>query len=66
MIHSERYLYTLRLPESSITVFDNRRMLHGRRGFNDGAQHLIGCFANADDLRSRFRVLARRRIGATA
>jgi gamma-butyrobetaine dioxygenase len=66
MIHSDRYLLSVRLPESSITVFDNRRTLHGRRAFNDGARHLIGCFANADDLRSRFRVLARGRVGATA
>lgn len=65
MIHSERYLYSVRLPESSITVFDNRRALHGRSSFSDGARHLIGCFANADDLRSRFRVLSRR-IGAAA
>lgn len=30
---------------------------------SDGARHLIGCFVNVDDLRSKFRVLARGRAG---
>lgn len=61
MIHSSRYLLPLQLPERAIAVFDNRRSLHGRQAFTDSNRHVIGCFANADDVRSRFRVLSRNR-----
>lgn len=42
--------------------FDNRRVLHGRDGFEStGGRHLRGCYADHDDVHSRLRVLRRRR-----
>ena len=44
-------------------VFNNRRMLHGRRAFNsvaDGSRWLRGCYVNIDEFANRFNLLDRR------
>lgn len=42
--------------------FDNRRILHGRSAYRDGGQrHLRGFYIDQDEVRSRTRVLNRRR-----
>ena len=50
-----------RLRPGELLVFDNRRVLHGRRAFNPaaGRHHLQGCYVDRDQLLSRIRVLER-------
>jgi len=42
-------------------MFDNRRLLHGRTGFDpaEGIRHLQGCYIDIDAPRSWYRVLRR-------
>jgi len=42
--------------------FDNRRMLHGRTGFDPatGNRWLRGCYGEREDLQSRLRIAARK------
>ena len=56
----------LRLEPGDLLVFQNRRVLHGRTAFDPegGRRHLIGCYVDADDWRSRRRVVARRLASA--
>lgn len=49
----------VRVPRDSIVLLHNGRTLHGRRGFR-GARHVTGCYLSEDDLKSRYRELARR------
>jgi alpha-ketoglutarate-dependent taurine dioxygenase len=49
----------VRVPRDSIVLLHNRRTLHGRRGFR-GARHVTGCYLSEDDLKGRYRELARR------
>ncbi|MDE0942116.1 MAG: TauD/TfdA family dioxygenase [Alphaproteobacteria bacterium] len=53
-----------RMEPGEIAVFDNRRVLHGRRAFaaNGGSRHLQGAYVEWEDVDSRIRVL-RRHIG---
>jgi hypothetical protein len=48
--------YPLRLEEGDALLVDNTRVLHGRFGFV-GRRNMIGCYMNADDWRSKLRVL---------
>jgi gamma-butyrobetaine dioxygenase len=63
--------YLLRSPEFEIRfllgsgellMMDNRRLLHGRTGFDpsEGLRHLQGCYIDIDGPRSLYRVLRRR------
>ena len=50
-----------RLQPGEVLVFNNRRMLHGRRAFSlcgGGVRRLLGAYVNADEWRSRLAVLA--------
>jgi alpha-ketoglutarate-dependent taurine dioxygenase len=49
----------IRVPRDSIVLFDNRRTIHEGRGFC-GARHAIGRYFAEDDLKRRYRELARR------
>jgi gamma-butyrobetaine dioxygenase len=53
-----------------LLAFDNRRILHGRDGYQAaaGTRWLRGCYCERDELRSRLRILrrARRTAGARA
>ena len=54
-------LLEFRLTPGDAVVFNNRRMLHGRRAFasaNGGRRLLQGCYVNADDWASRLVTLA--------
>jgi alpha-ketoglutarate-dependent taurine dioxygenase len=56
-----------RLRPGEMLVFNNRRMLHGRRGFSQrGAarRHLRGCYVNIDEFANRFNLLRRRHAAA--
>jgi gamma-butyrobetaine dioxygenase len=53
---------TFRLEPGDCVVFDNRRMLHSRTAYSDGAsgrRHLQGCYADMDGLLSTVAVLRR-------
>lgn len=50
-----------RLQPGDLVVFDNTRVLHGRRAFSGGALHLQGCYLDADGLYSSLAVLSRTR-----
>lgn len=68
------YTWERRLQPGEILVFNNQRMLHGRRGFHvneiveskggdvqEGAstRHLIGVYTNIDDTLNTYRTLLR-------
>lgn len=61
MTRSSEYLINYRLVAGEMVVFDNRRVLHGREAFEQGAghRHLHGCYVDRADWDSRLRVLAR-------
>ena len=62
MLKSEVFERRFRLDDGDLMMFDNRRLLHGRTGFDPstGLRHLQGCYIDADGPRSRYRVLRRR------
>lgn len=51
----------LRLEPGCVIAYDNRRVLHGRTGFDpaSGERHLQGCYLYQDDVESTLRVLQR-------
>lgn len=49
-----------RLEPGHVLVFDNQRVLHGRKGFSgEGSRHLQGCYADRDALVSSLELLHR-------
>jgi gamma-butyrobetaine dioxygenase len=54
------------LESGDLLMMDNRRLLHGRTGFDptEGLRHLQGCYIDIDGPRSLYRVL-RRRLATT-
>ncbi len=64
-------LLQFRLKRGDAVVFNQRRMLHGRRAFKlppggRGRRSLQGCYANACEWKSRLRVLERLAAGGDA
>jgi alpha-ketoglutarate-dependent taurine dioxygenase len=61
-IEDEENLYEYRLQEGECVIFNNRRVLHGRRQFDTsaGERWLKGCYIDTDVFTSRFRVLSDR------
>jgi len=57
MLHDPAMTVGFRLRPGDLFVVDNRRVLHGRRGFGGGRRHLQGAYADADSLMSKLRVL---------
>ena len=57
MLHDPAMTVSFRLRPGDLFVVDNRRVLHGRRGFGGGRRHLQGAYADADSLMSKLRVL---------
>jgi gamma-butyrobetaine dioxygenase len=59
-VESEENLYEYRLQEGECVIFNNRRVLHGRRQFDTsaGERWLKGCYIDTDVFQSRFRVMA--------
>jgi gamma-butyrobetaine hydroxylase len=57
-----RHAIEVRLRPGDLVLMDNRRVLHGRTGYDStaGSRHLQGCYADADGLRSTLAVLSRR------
>lgn len=57
-----RFQVRIRLRPGELLGFDNRRLLHGRTGFDPatGSRWLRGCYVEREELESRLRILARR------
>jgi len=63
----EARVWQLRMEPGDMLVFNNRRMLHGRLGFDStsgGSRHLRGCYVNIDEFANRFNLMDRRFGGA--
>ena len=58
---SEAMQLRVRLRPGECQVFDNRRILHGRDGFDPatGDRFLQGCYVGRDDFESRLKLLRR-------
>ncbi|KAI1006597.1 hypothetical protein K3495_g1619 [Podosphaera aphanis] len=58
---SPKNIFEYKLGEGECVIFNNRRILHGRRAFNTltGKRWLKGCYVTADSFRSRLRILSR-------
>ena len=56
-----RYQMTFNYRAGDLLAFDNRRALHGRKGYdvNGGERFIEGIYADRDDLHSRIRILRR-------
>jgi Taurine catabolism dioxygenase TauD, TfdA family len=64
--YAGQYTWEYALQRGDVLVFNNQRMLHGRREFTavgNGCRHLIGCYTDAMDTTSRYRQLLRERGG---
>jgi gamma-butyrobetaine dioxygenase len=61
LLADPRFVCEVSLRPGDLILFDNRRILHGRSGYdaNAGARHLQGCYADVDSLRSTIAVLER-------
>ncbi|HEY6482257.1 MAG TPA: TauD/TfdA family dioxygenase [Steroidobacteraceae bacterium] len=61
-LRSPQFEIRFRLNAGDLLMMDNRRLLHGRTGFDpaQGLRHLQGCYIDIDAPRSEFRVLRRR------
>lgn len=55
-LRSPRLQYRFTLTPGTALIFDNWRLLHGRRAYS-GRRRLVGCYLNREDFESRLRVL---------
>jgi len=71
--YAREYTWERKLRPGDMLVFNNQRMLHGRRGFStpegasfeDAQRHLVGCYTNMDDTLNSYRVLLREKGAAS-
>ena len=67
--YADEFTWKRKLKPGEVLIFNNRRMLHGRKGFTvadgvrpeDGRRHLVGCYTNIDDTLNTYRVSLRKR-----
>ena len=64
--YAHRFTWEYRLERGDMLIFNNQRMLHGRRAFNthnnnNSTRHLVGCYTNLDDTLNQYRLLRRQR-----
>ncbi|HEY1725061.1 MAG TPA: TauD/TfdA family dioxygenase [Steroidobacteraceae bacterium] len=66
LLRSPQFEIRFLLQPGELLMMDNRRLLHGRTGFDpaEGLRHLQGCYIDIDGPRSRYRVLRRRAAGS--
>jgi len=72
--YAKKYTWEYTLCKGDVLLFNNQRMLHGRRRFEllegnnhldaPGCRHLIGCYTNVDETSSGWSML-RRAFGVT-
>lgn len=57
LLSAEENVYEVKLEPGQCVLFDNRRVLHGRKAFNTGAgtRWLRGTYVSDEDFRSRMR-----------
>lgn len=60
LLHDPDFAVSFRLAPGDLFIVDNRRVLHGRKGFSGGRRHLQGCYADKDSLESRIAVLEKK------
>ena len=66
--YSREFTVERKLQEGDIIIFNNHRMLHGRRSFEvDMAQptngrHLVGCYTDLDETLNQYRLLRREHL----
>jgi gamma-butyrobetaine dioxygenase len=65
LLRSPEFEIRFLLGSGELLMMDNRRLLHGRTGFDpsEGLRHLQGCYIDIDGPRSLYRVLRRRLSG---
>ncbi|KAG7393258.1 hypothetical protein PHYPSEUDO_011263 [Phytophthora pseudosyringae] len=66
LVEGGKHRYEFRLQQGDAVIFNQRRVLHGRKQFtpcSDGVRHLQGTYINIDDALCRYNVL-RTRFGA--
>jgi len=71
--YAKEYTWEYRLRPGEIIIFNNTRMLHGRRAFQtvngsvneeedvNDSRHLVGAYTNIDDSFNRYRILLKER-----
>jgi gamma-butyrobetaine dioxygenase len=66
LLRSPQFEIRFLLNSGDLLMMDNRRLLHGRTGFDprEGLRHLQGCYIDIDGPRSLHRVLRRRLASA--
>jgi gamma-butyrobetaine dioxygenase len=59
LLRSPQFEIRFLLEPGDLLMMDNRRLLHGRTGFDprEGLRHLQGCYIDIDAPRSLYRVL---------
>jgi len=59
LLHDDRFVIKFRLEPGDIFSFNNRRLLHGRTGFdpNSGHRHLQGYYMDRDEIIGRLNYL---------
>jgi len=60
LLHDPAHTVGFGMAAGDLFIVDNRRVLHGRRGYSGGRRHLQGAYADVDSLLSRLRILERR------
>ncbi|RLN50112.1 hypothetical protein BBJ28_00003910 [Nothophytophthora sp. Chile5] len=63
LVEGGKHRYEFRLHEGDTVIFNQRRVLHGRKQFtptSDGVRHLQGTYVNIDDALCRYNVLRTR------
>jgi gamma-butyrobetaine dioxygenase len=62
LLRSPEFEIRFLLGAGELLMMDNRRLLHGRTGFDpaEGVRHLQGCYIDIDGPRSLYRVVRRR------
>lgn len=65
LLRSPEFEIRFLLQAGELLMMDNRRLLHGRTGFDpgEGERHLQGCYIDIDGPRSLYRVVRRRLRG---
>jgi gamma-butyrobetaine dioxygenase len=66
LLRSPEFEIRFLLNAGELVMMDNRRLLHGRTGFDpaEGLRHLQGCYIDIDGPRSLYRLLRRRPANA--
>jgi len=67
LCYDDDFMVSYKLNEGDIAVFDNLRVMHGRKGYTvssgeDGARRLYGCYIDWDEINDRMNVLKKKKL----